>query len=142
MGVVGAGTVIAAVLSSAIPWRALALLGVLWTMWVFGAQLHDMVFAPLGRLVLGQLSPATIITLEEEIADLEARLALPDLPARSAILAGIRLAEIYRERLFDKPRADLLLDRLLVKYPHSSELRIARRLPLEAQASPAPEDGL
>ena len=88
-----------------------------------------MAIAPLGRFVHQQLFTGSVITLDDEIADLEARLADGTLPPWREILAGIRLAEIYRERLLDRPRADALLDRLAVKYPESTELRVARRLP-------------
>jgi len=129
MAVVAIGIVVAAGASGTIPWRGLGLLGGLWTLWVFSAQVYEVAIEPLGRFLHRQLFTGSVITLDDEIADLEARLARPGLPRRREILASIRLAEIYRERLYDKPRADALLDRLLVKYPDSSELRIARRLP-------------
>jgi len=130
MVVVGVGVVVAAGASRTIPWRGLGLLGGLWTLWVFSAQVYGLAVEPLGRFLHRQLFTGSVITLDDEIADLETRLARPGLPRRREILAGIRLAEIYRERLYDKPRADALLDRLLVKYPDSTQLRIARRLPL------------
>jgi len=130
MVVAGVGTVVVAIDSGEIPWRGLGLLGGLWTLWIFGAHLYDMLLAPLGQFLYRQLFTGSVITLDDEIADLEARLAQPELPRQREILAGIRLAEIYRERMYDKPRADALLDQLLVKYPDSTELRIARRLPL------------
>lgn len=129
MAVAGLGAVAATIASGEVPWRALSLLGALWGLWAFSAQLYEMLLEPLGRFLFNQVFSGALITLDDEIRDLEARLARPDLPAQREILAGIRLAEIYRERLFDKPRADALLDRLMVKHPGSSELRIARRLP-------------
>lgn len=133
---VGIGSVVAAVASATIPWRGLGLLGVLWTVWIFSAHVYDQVVEPLGRFLHRQVFTGAIITLDDEIADLEARLARPGLPRRREILATIRLAEIYRERMADKPRADALLDRLLLKYPDSPELRIARRLPVPGGAEP------
>jgi hypothetical protein len=38
-----------------------------------------------------------------------------------------RLAERYRVHLGQSGRADALLDRMLVKYPKSRELQVARR---------------
>ena len=108
----------------------LGLVGLLWTMWAFASQLYDVAVAPLGRFLHQQVFTGSVITLDDEIADLEARLASGSLLPQREILAGIRLAEIYRERLFDKSRADALLDRLMVKYPDATELRVARRLPV------------
>ena len=112
-----------------IPWRLLSLIGFLWTVWALADRIHESALAPLARFLHRQFIGGEI-TLEDEIADLEARLARPDLPRSREILATIRLAEIYCERLYDKPRADALLDRMMAKYPDSTELRIARRLPL------------
>jgi hypothetical protein len=130
IGITGVAAIVVAITTGAIPWRVLSLLALLWGLWAFSAQLYETAFAPLGRFLFRQLFTGSIITLDEEIQDLEDRLGRPGLPRDREILAGIRLAEIYRERLFDKPRADALLDRLMVKYPDSTELRIARRLPL------------
>ncbi len=130
MGITAASAVVVAIATGAIPWRVLSLLALLWGLWAFSAQLYEMVFAPLGRFLFRQLFTGSLITLDDEIQDLEQRIGRPGLPRDREILAAIRLAEIYRERLFDKPRADALLDGLMVKYPDSSELRIARRLPL------------
>lgn len=128
--VAGVAAVAAALASGEVPWRLLALVGVLWTMWAFASQLYEVAIAPLGRFLHQQVFTGSVITLDDEIADLEARLAGGRLPPPREILAGIRLAEIYRERLADRPRADALLDRLAVKYPESTELRVARRLPV------------
>lgn len=128
--VAGLAAVVAAVASGSVPWRMLALVGFLWTAWAFASQLYEVAVAPLGRFLQRQVFTGSVITLDDEIADLEARLAGGSLPPQREILAGIRLAEIYRERLSDRPRADALLDRLMVKYPDSTELRIVRRLPV------------
>ena len=128
--VAAVAAVAAALASGEVPWRLLALVGVLWTMWAFASQLYEVAIAPLGRFLHQQVFTGSVITLDDEIADLEARLAGGRLPPAREILAGIRLAEIYRERLADRPRADALLDRLAVKYPESTELRVARRLPV------------
>lgn len=130
LAVAGVAAVAAALASGEVPWRLLALVGVLWTMWAFASQLYEVAIAPLGRFLHRQVFTGSVITLDDEIADLETRLASGRLPPQREILAGIRLAEIYRERLSDKPRADALLDRLAVKYPESTELRVARRLPV------------
>lgn len=128
--VAGVAAVAAALASGEVPWRLLALVGVLWTMWAFASQLYEVAIAPLGRFLHQQVFTGSVITLDDEIADLETRLASGNLPPQREILAAIRLAEIYRERLSDTRRADALLDRLAVKYPESTELRVARRLPV------------
>lgn len=125
LAALGQGVVLAR--TGAVEWPLVTLLLTLSAAWAFWSQLYDLVLAPLGRFLNTALT-GRVITLEDEIADLEGRLAGRKLPPRREILATIRLAEIYREKLFDKPRADALLDRLLVKYPDSPELRFARRL--------------
>lgn len=130
LAVAGLAAVAAALASGEVPWRLLALVGVLWTMWAFASQLYGVAIAPLGRFLQQQVFTGSVITLDDEIADLEARLAGGRLPPEREVLAGLRLAEIYREHLHDKPRADALLERLSVKYPESTELRVARRLPV------------
>lgn len=37
------------------------------------------------------------------------------------------LAEIYRVHQYNKPKADVLIDRLLAKYPDAPEFRVYRR---------------
>ena len=128
--VAGVAAVAVALASGEVPWRLLGLVGLLWTIWAFASQLYEVAVAPLGRFLHQQVFTGSVITLDDEIADLETRLGGGSLPPQREILAGIRLAEIYRERLFDKPRGDALLDRLLVKYPDSTELHVARRLPV------------
>ncbi|MBI1968003.1 MAG: hypothetical protein HYS40_08440 [Gemmatimonadetes bacterium] len=108
-------------------WKVVALALLLWTFWGFAATLYDGVVAPLGAFLNRMLFFGSSITIEDEIRYLEQELQRPDLEPRHEILSAIRLAEIYRTRFCDKPRADALLDRLLVKYPDSQELQVARR---------------
>jgi hypothetical protein len=114
--------------SGDLEWRLVALVLALWTMWGAGAELYERIFAPLARFLFGQVFSGRLITLDDEVADLEHRLADGRLPPEREILATIRLAEIYQRYRADLPRATELLDRLLVKYPDSRELRIARGL--------------
>jgi hypothetical protein len=48
-------------------------------------------------------------------------------PAEKEPLWAVRLAELYRLHPGQAGRADALLDRMLVKYPTSRELQVARR---------------
>jgi hypothetical protein len=69
-------------------------------------------------IVLGVLT-----TIEQETAVLE-RLVDADPPpsAHRAVLAGIRLAEIYRTHEHAPEKADALLTRLAARYPDAPEL--------------------
>lgn len=116
--------------TGAIEWKLVALIAALWAFWSFGGSLYDIVFEPGFRFFSGALFGGTVITLDDEIADLERRLADPATPPEHEIPAGVRLAEIYRRYRADLPRAVALLDRLLQKYPDSPELRVARGLPV------------
>lgn len=109
-------------------WKLVALVLALWTLWGAGNELYERIVAPLARFMYGQVFSGGSITLEDEIADLEHRLADDEMPPEREILAGVRLAEIYRRHRADLPRAIELLDRLLLKYPDSRELRVARGL--------------
>lgn len=112
-------------------WQLVTLAVALWTLWGAGAEAYDRLLEPFGRFLWGQLHGRQI-TLDDEIADLQQRLADENLPPDREILAGVRLAEIYRRYRADLPRAVELLDRLLLKYPDSRELRVARGLRVDA----------
>jgi hypothetical protein len=60
-------------------------------------------------------------------AELLEHLLAHDPPPEKEPLWAVRLAELYRTRLGQPGRADALLDRMLVKYPTSRELQVARR---------------
>lgn len=109
-------------------WKLVALALALWTLQGAGSELYERIVAPFARFLYGQVFSGGGISLDDEIADLQHRLADRDLPPEREILAGVRLAEIYRRHRADLPRAVELLDRLLLKYPDSRELRIARGL--------------
>ena len=100
----------------------------LWTWWGLGGELYERLLEPAGRFLYNQIIGGRQITLADEIADLEHRLAVGHLTAEREILAAVRLAEIYRRYRADLPRAVELLDRMLLKYPDSRELHIARGL--------------
>lgn len=109
-------------------WRLVALVLALWTLWGVGSELYTRILEPLATFIYGQVFSGGRITLDDEIADLELRLTDRDLPPEREILAGVRLAEIYRRYRSDPSRASELLDRLLLKYPDSRALRVARGL--------------
>ena len=111
-----------------IEWRLVALTAALWAFWSVGGEVYQRFLDPAGRFLHGQIFGGRHITLEDEIADLEHRLADRNLPAEREIFAAVRLAEIHRRYRSDVRRADELLDRMLVKYPDSPELRTARGL--------------
>ena len=109
-------------------WRLVAFVLALWTLWGAGSELYERVLEPFARFIHGQVFSGRQITLDDEIEDLRHRLADGDLPPEREILAGVRLAEIYRRYRADLPRSIELLDWLLLKYPDSRELRVARGL--------------
>jgi hypothetical protein len=113
-------------------WRALALASAAWSLWGIMSGLLANVLSPLATL-LGNLltggsagfgGPAAV-TIEEETAMLERRLEQGP-PTHQRILAGIRLAEIYRTHQRDAAKADALVAQLCVQYPDASELRFVR----------------
>src|SRR5574341_14358 len=110
-------------------WKLVSLTLLLWAMWGFAADAYRLVVAPLAGFLNRALFTGRAITLDDETQFLEQRLRDPRLEPEHEILSGIRLAEIYRQYQFNRPKAEALLDRLLLKYPDSRELQIARRHP-------------
>lgn len=125
-----AALVIAFLTTGQVVWKLLALFLALWGAWSFFGQLFDTIVSPLGRffgnaLTGGVMPPGTGITIEQETATLE-RLLATDPPAHRAILAGIRLAEIYRTHQKDAAKADGLIAALASRYPDAPELKYVR----------------
>ncbi len=128
-GGVGVVLVVFFVTTGTVSWKLLALLLALWGAWSFFDSVADTVVLPLGRffgnaLLGGALPSDATITIDEQIGYLERLLAAnpPPLPHR-AILAGIRLAEIYRTYQHDDAKADALIARLASQYPDAPELK-------------------
>ena len=105
------------------------MVGLLWLAW---GVLHDLVgrvVQPLLGFLGGQLlggtdpGPPVQIDLERETQMLESLIANPPAVPHREILAGIRLAEIYRTHQGDRAKSDALLARLRAKYPDARELR-------------------
>jgi hypothetical protein len=120
--------VVELVSSGDIEWKLVALVAALATFWRAASAMYDRVLEPAGRFLWESVFAGRAISLDDEIADLEMRLADPALSPEREILAGVRLAEIHRRYRADLPRSLALLDRLLVKYPDSALLRRARGL--------------
>src|SRR2546422_494975 len=81
----------------------------------------------LGDQLTGGMPGSTGITIDQETASLEHLLAAdPPPPPHRVIIAGIRLAEIYRTHQRDVPKADALIARLAAQYPDAPELRYLR----------------
>ena len=85
-------------------------------------------FLGMAGTVLSRMFQGSAITLDDEIADLELRLADPTLPAEHEIPAALRLAEIYRKYRHDSHRAERLVGRVRAKYPDAPELQGVDRL--------------
>jgi hypothetical protein len=135
-GMLGAGALVALgsfvfvfIVAHYVEWRLVTLAVVLWTAWGFFDNVE-----PLGRFLAGQFAGDTRppdtpsspppVTIAQETATLERLLtADPPPPAHRVVLAGIRLAEIYRTCEHDAAKADALLARLATQYPDAPELK-------------------
>ena len=98
-------------------WKLVAFAGLVLALTDVVATLLGMAGTGLSRMFQG-----SAITLDDEIADLEMRLADPTLAAEHEIPAALRLAEIYRKYRHDSRRAEALVDRVRAKYPDAPEL--------------------
>jgi hypothetical protein len=109
------------------------LLAFIGTLWVFWGLVSDVfgVATWLGRIVGGQITgmadggPPLRIDIDQETVMLERLIAAPPAPPAAPhreILAGIRLAEIYRTHQHDPAKSAALLDHLRTKYPEAPEL--------------------
>jgi hypothetical protein len=140
-GLLGGATLVAlvalvpvSVAEGHIEWKLVALVFALWGGYGLCDMMLGSVVEPLGRFMEGQLTggdmpPGAGITIEQETASLERLLAgdtAPPPPPHRAILAGIRLAEIYRTHEHDTAKADALIARLAAQYPDAPELRYVR----------------
>jgi hypothetical protein len=127
--------VVSCVASDAPAWQLWALVGLLWAFWGFFEDVAAFVVRPFAGFVarsvgagfgggpLGEAAPP--ITIDEEIVFLEHLVANPP-NAHRAIMAGIRLAEIYRTHQHDQAKSDALLERLRAQYPAARELTYGR----------------
>ena len=116
-------------------WQLWGLVGVLWIFWGIFEDVAALVIKPftgfvtrnltagLGGGPLGDAAPP--ITIDEEMVFLEHLIANPPNPHR-AVLAGVRLAEIYRTHLHDQAKSDALLADLRARYPEARELDYGR----------------
>jgi hypothetical protein len=116
-------------------WQLWALVGLLWAFWGFFEDVAAFVIRPFAGFLtrsveagfgggpLGDAAPP--ITIDEEVVFLEHLVANPP-NAHRAIMAGIRLAEIYRTHQHDQAKSDALLERLRAQYPDARELSYGR----------------
>ena len=115
-----------------IEWRLVTLVLTLWASWSFFDGLFGTLFEPLGRfmsnaLTGGAMPGGTTITIDQETEMLEHLVhSDPPPPPHRVVLAGIRLAEIYRTHQRDPAKAEALIDRLLERYPEAPELQYVR----------------
>lgn len=115
-----------------IEWRLVTLVLTLWAAWSFFDGLFGTLLEPLGRfmssaLTGGAMPGGTTITIDQETEMLEHLVhSDPPPPPHRVVLAGIRLAEIYRTHQRDPAKAEALLDRLLQRYPEAPELQYVR----------------
>ena len=126
---------VSCVSSGGVEWQLWALIALLWTFWGFFEDITVFVLRPFGGFMArtfaaglggGPLGdPAPPITIDEEVVFLEHLVAhTPN--AHRAVMAGIRLAEIYRTHQHDQAKSDALLERLRAQYPDARELTYGR----------------
>jgi len=120
--------VIAFVATGSVNWELVALCSALWGAFGFFSSLFDTLVAPLGRFfgaaLTGGNMPETSLSIDDEVAALERLLAAdPPPPRHRSLIAGIRLAEIYRTSQHDAAKADALIARLASQYPDAPELK-------------------
>ena len=115
-----------------IEWRLVTLVLTLWAAWSFWDGLFGTLIEPLGRFMTnaltgGVMPDGTTITIDQETAMLEHLVqANPSPPPHRVVLAGIRLAEIYRTHQHDAAKAEALIARLVERYPEAPELAHVR----------------
>jgi hypothetical protein len=115
-----------------IEWRLVTLVLTLWAAWSFLDGLFGTLLEPFGRflssaLTGGAMPGGTTITIDQETEMLEHLVhSDPPPPPHRVVLAGIRLAEIYRTHQRDAAKAEALIDRLLERYPEAPELHYVR----------------
>jgi len=115
-----------------IEWRLVSLVLTLWAAWSFFDGVFGTLLEPLGRfmsnaLTGGAMPGGTTITIDQETEMLEHLVhSDPPPPPHRVVLAGIRLAEIYRTHQRDAAKAEALIDRLLERYPEAPELQYVR----------------
>ncbi len=126
---------VSCVSSGSIDWQLWGLVALLWACWGFFEDVAAFVVRPFSGFVtrsftagfgggpLGDAAPP--ITIDEETVFLEHLVANPP-NAHRAVMAGIRLAEIYRTHQHDQAKSDALLERLRAQYPDARELRYGR----------------
>lgn len=129
---VGLALIVVSIGAGHIEWRLAALMLALWGAWGFLDSLFGSVVEPLGRFVGnaltgGSMPGGTTITIEDETAMLEHLVAAdPPPPPHRVVLAGIRLAEIYRTHQHDAAKAEAVITRLVGRYPDAPELKYVR----------------
>ena len=132
MVLAGLALIVISINAGHIEWRLATLVLALWGAWGFLDSLFGSVLEPLGRFVGnaltgGSMPGGTVITIQDETAMLEHLVeADPPPPAHRVVLAGIRLAEIYRTHQHDAAKAEAVIARLVSRYPDAPELKYVR----------------
>src|SRR5437762_12460424 len=132
MALAGLALVVVSIAAEHIEWRLGALVLALWGAWSFFDSLFGWVLEPLGEFVGNALTGGAMpgdraITIQDETTMLERLVdADPPPPPHRVVLAGIRLAEIYRTHDHDPAKAEAVIARLISRYPDAPELKYVR----------------
>ncbi|HEV2750835.1 MAG TPA: hypothetical protein VGV12_09970 [Gemmatimonadales bacterium] len=135
LGLAGLALVVVSASTRHIEWRLVTLVLTLWAAWSFFDALFGTLVEPLGRFMANALTGGSMpggatITIDQETTMLEHLVrAEPPPPPHRVVLAGIRLAEIYRTHQHDTAKAEALIAHLAERYPDSPELQHVRPRP-------------
>lgn len=135
MALAGLALVVVSVGTGHIEWRLVTLVLTLWAAWSFFDALFGTLVEPLGRFLTNALTGGVMpdgatITVDQETAMLEHLVQSdPAPPPHRVVLAGIRLAEIYRTHQHDAAKSEALIARLVERYPDAPELQYVRPEP-------------
>jgi len=132
IALVGLAFIVISIDAGHIEWRLAALVLALWGAWGFFDSLFGWVLEPLGQFVGnaltgGSMPGGTVITIQDETVMLEHLVDADPAPTpHRVVLAGIRLAEIYRTHQHDAAKAEAVIARLVSRYPDAPELKYVR----------------
>ena len=136
LALAGLALVVVSASTRHIEWRLVTLVLTLWAAWSFFDGLFGTLVEPLGRFMTNALTGGSMpggatITIDQETAMLEhlVQAAEPPSPPHRVVLAGIRLAEIYRTHQHDAAKAEALIAALVERYPDAPELQYVRPRP-------------
>ena len=129
----GAATVLTALLGLTGDARWFAASGAFGTAWWAWDFLSESVFGPLGSWLFGMLTGSAIVeeppdlTLDDTVRLLESHLTADGVTRHVQIQSALRLAEIYRLNRKDPVKAEEVISRVRARWPDAPELKVFER---------------